>query len=84
MVSGGSEAGTRSPIKIFGNIFISFIGAGVLGLPYAFKEAGVLEGCIVLCFVGFLSFSWDIYNLYNFRYFTFSTFEVTPLGHCRY
>ena len=56
MVSGGSEGGTRSPVKIFGNIFISFIGAGVLGLPYAFKEAGVLEGCLVLCFVGFLSF----------------------------
>ena len=61
MVSGGSE-GTRSPIKIFGNIFISFIGAGVLGLPYAFKEAGVLEGCLVLCFVGILSFRLRVTN----------------------
>jgi len=34
----GSSSGTRSTIKVFGNIFISFIGAGVLGLPYAFKE----------------------------------------------
>ena len=33
MVSGSSSSseGTRSPVKIFGNIFISFIGAGVLG-----------------------------------------------------
>lgn len=40
MAVGGSSSGsgTQSPIKIFANIFISFIGAGVLGLPYAFKE----------------------------------------------
>lgn len=57
MVSSSSSGeGTRSPVKIFGNIFISFIGAGVLGLPNAFKEAGVLEGSLVLMFVGFLSF----------------------------
>lgn len=30
--------GTKSIPKIFANIFISFIGAGVLGVPYAFKE----------------------------------------------
>ena len=30
---GSSGEGTRSPVKIFGNIFISFIGAGVLGKP---------------------------------------------------
>ena len=30
--------GTNSRVKVFGNIFISFIGAGILGLPYAFKE----------------------------------------------
>jgi len=54
-ISDGGE-GTRSPVKIFGNIFISFIGAGVLGLPYAFKEAGVLEGSLILIIVGFLSF----------------------------
>ncbi len=30
--------GAKSPVKIFANIFISFVGAGVLGLPFAFKE----------------------------------------------
>ena len=34
------DEGTDSHIKIFANIFISFIGAGILGLPYAFKEVG--------------------------------------------
>ena len=32
------DEGTDSKIKVFANIFISFIGAGILGLPYAFKE----------------------------------------------
>ena len=31
-------SGARDSVKIFANIFISFIGAGVLGLPYAFKK----------------------------------------------
>lgn len=34
----GDPLGSRSTVKIFANIFISFIGAGVLGLPFAFKE----------------------------------------------
>jgi len=37
------------------NIFISFIGAGILGLPYAFKKAGLFEGAIVMIFVAFCS-----------------------------
>jgi len=35
-----SVEGTKSSVKIMANIFISFIGSGVLGLPYAFKEVG--------------------------------------------
>jgi hypothetical protein len=35
---GTTGPGSKSPVKIFANIFISFIGAGVLGLPFAFKE----------------------------------------------
>lgn len=38
IISMKNDEGTESKIKIFGNIFISFIGAGILGLPYAFKE----------------------------------------------
>ena len=37
-VGGNVSQGTKHPVKIFANIFISFIGAGVLGLPFAFKE----------------------------------------------
>ena len=38
MTGSVSTTTTRDPVKIVANIFISFIGAGVLGLPYAFKR----------------------------------------------
>ena len=38
------DEGVQSSAKIFANIFISFVGAGVLGLPYAFKEVGPFRG----------------------------------------
>ena len=36
--------GSRDTVRVVANIFISFIGAGVLGLPYAFKTSGLAEG----------------------------------------
>ncbi|CAE1281045.1 SLC36A [Acanthosepion pharaonis] len=42
-------------LSIFANIFISFIGGGVLGLPYAFREAGVIEGSVIMAVIGFIS-----------------------------
>lgn len=50
-----TDIGTRSPLKIIVNIFISFIGAGILGLPYAFKESGLLEGIFIMVLVSFFS-----------------------------
>lgn len=40
------QDGTKSIPKIFANIFIAFIGAGVLGVPYAFKE---VENIFLCC-----------------------------------
>ncbi|KAK7496453.1 hypothetical protein BaRGS_00012375 [Batillaria attramentaria] len=56
-MAGGGPAGpgSKHPVKIFANIFIAFIGAGVLGLPYAFKEAGILEGIFIMTFVAVIS-----------------------------
>lgn len=50
-----SGPGSSNPVKIFANILIAFIGAGVLGLPYAFKEAGILEGILIMSFVAVVS-----------------------------
>jgi len=55
MGPGGGSPGTKDPVKIVANIFISFIGAGVLGLPYAFKKAGLLEGALVMVFVSYFA-----------------------------
>jgi amino acid permease len=46
------DDGTDSRVKIFANIFISFIGAGILGLPYAIKESGIIEGTVIMSLVG--------------------------------
>ncbi|XP_067663949.1 uncharacterized protein [Haliotis asinina] len=55
-VGGGNlQGGSTHPLKIFASIFISFIGAGVLGLPFAFKEAGIIEGAMIMTFVGIVS-----------------------------
>ena len=53
--AGGSGGATDSVVRIVANIFISFIGAGVLGLPYAFKVAGLPEGTIIMVLVAYLS-----------------------------
>ncbi|CAG5134824.1 unnamed protein product [Candidula unifasciata] len=55
ILSQPGETGTSNLFKIYANIFIAFIGAGVLGLPYAFKEAGILEGICVMMLVAILS-----------------------------
>ncbi|XP_076039859.1 uncharacterized protein LOC143024702 [Oratosquilla oratoria] len=51
------NSGITSPTKITANVFISFIGAGMLGLPYAFKESGIIEGALIMSMVGYLSIS---------------------------
>ena len=42
-------------VKIVANIFIAFIGSGVLGLPYAFKRSGLIEGAFVMGIVAYFS-----------------------------
>ena len=45
---GGAPTGEYSKVKTFGNIFISFVGAGVLGLPYAFSMVGTAPSSLLL------------------------------------
>lgn len=42
--------------KTFGNILISIVGAGVLGLPYTFMKTGWLSGLIVLILVACVAY----------------------------
>ena len=41
--------GTASPMQVAVNIFISFVGSGMLGMPYAFSRSGWLLGILSLC-----------------------------------
>ena len=41
-------------LKVIGNTFVSFIGAGILGLPYAFSKVGVTVGCVVTAGIGII------------------------------
>ncbi|KAG0472706.1 hypothetical protein HPP92_014563 [Vanilla planifolia] len=42
--------------KTFANVFIAIVGAGVLGLPYAFKRTGWAAGTLMLLAVGALTY----------------------------
>ncbi|KAK3856408.1 hypothetical protein Pcinc_037270 [Petrolisthes cinctipes] len=57
MGMGRPVGGITSPIKMVANIFVSFIGAGMLGLPFAYKESGIMEGALIMGLVGYLSVS---------------------------
>ena len=54
-MSGWNEMSLKHYIKLFGNICISFMGAGILGLPFAFRQAGVIQGIITLLLVSTIS-----------------------------
>lgn len=47
----GMAVGSATPTQVAVNIFISFVGAGLLGLPYAFSRSGWLLGSLSLCAV---------------------------------
>ncbi len=73
-LGGGGDADVT---RIVANIFISFIGAGVLGLPYAFKEAGLVEGAIVMTLVCYLSIR-AMLLLIDCKYMLLSVVESSP------
>jgi solute carrier family 36 (proton-coupled amino acid transporter) len=49
------EEKKSSHLKALSNIFISFVGAGVLGLPHAFQRSGLVQGPLVMVMVAGLA-----------------------------
>merc|ERR1719356_1398602 len=47
----GIRQGTATPAQVSVNIFISFVGVGLLGLPYAFSRSGYVAGIVALTLV---------------------------------
>ena len=42
-------------VRAASNLFISVVGAGVLGLPYAFRRSGLVQGIIVMVIIATLN-----------------------------
>ncbi|KAH0700067.1 hypothetical protein KY284_014282 [Solanum tuberosum] len=51
----GQNQQLSSPLKTFANIFMSLVGAGVLGLPYTFKKTGCVMGSLLIISIATLS-----------------------------
>jgi hypothetical protein len=47
--------GNSTPTQVAINIFISFVGCGMLGMPYAFKKSGWILGIMTLSFMSTLN-----------------------------
>lgn len=52
----GKHPPLSSQPKTFANVFISVVGAGVLGLPYAFKRTGWIMGLLMIFSVALLTY----------------------------
>ncbi|GJP30426.1 hypothetical protein CLOM_g1390 [Closterium sp. NIES-68] len=53
---GGGSQRLSSATKTLGNLIVSIVGAGVLGLPYAFKQSGWLFALICLAAMACVSY----------------------------
>ena len=42
-------------VRAASNLFISVVGAGVLGLPYAFRRSGLIQGIVVMIVIAALN-----------------------------
>ncbi|KAL4272333.1 hypothetical protein GQ457_13G011900 [Hibiscus cannabinus] len=51
-----SPEGSASKFQTIGNIIVSIVGTGVLGLPFAFRIAGWLAGSLGVLVAGFATF----------------------------
>jgi solute carrier family 36 (proton-coupled amino acid transporter) len=52
----GRPRGTATSAQTLGNILVSIVGTGVLGLPYAFRVAGWLTGSLGVAIAGLATF----------------------------
>ncbi|KAF8075581.1 hypothetical protein N665_1079s0006 [Sinapis alba] len=57
LINSATTTGDRtSAIQTLGNIIVSIVGTGVLGLPYAFRVAGWFAGSLGVIIVGFATY----------------------------
>lgn len=64
-------------VRAASNLFISVVGAGVLGLPYAFKRSGLVLGIVVMIVIAAL-------NLHCMLLLVINLCSVCKLAVCSY
>lgn len=52
LLESSSSTGRASTAQTVGNIVVSVVGAGMLGLPFAFRTAGWVAGLLVVIIAG--------------------------------
>lgn len=70
-----SPSGTASRLQTLGNIIVSVVGTGVLGLPFAFRIAGWLAGSIGVAIVGVATFYCMLLLVCNTSLYFFSEID---------
>lgn len=56
MLSDIPEPKTRSGLGgVISNLVNSIVGAGIIGIPYAFREAGLITGLVLLALVAYMT-----------------------------
>ncbi|XP_009588848.1 amino acid transporter AVT3C-like [Nicotiana tomentosiformis] len=63
----GKTQKLSSPSKTFANIFMSLVGAGILGLPYTFKRTGWVMGFLLIISVAVLTYYCMMLLVYSRR-----------------
>ncbi|CAF1935296.1 hypothetical protein Bca4012_074507 [Brassica carinata] len=56
LLNSPSSGDRTSAIQTLGNIIVSIVGTGVLGLPYAFRVAGWFAGSLGVIIIGFATY----------------------------
>ncbi|CAL9077403.1 unnamed protein product [Musa acuminata var. zebrina] len=74
--SGYGERQMSSQPKTFANVFIAIVGAGVLGLPYAFRQTGWAAGALLLLAVAAFTFHCMILLIHTCRRVELDTFDI--------
>ena len=73
-----SSKGTASIAQTLGNIIVSVIGTGVLGLPFAFRIAGWLAGLFGVIIAGLCSYYCMLLLVSSFISLSLSPFFFPP------
>ncbi|KAJ8545128.1 hypothetical protein K7X08_017711 [Anisodus acutangulus] len=75
----GQNQQLSSSLKTFANIFMSFVGAGILGFPYTFKRTGWVMGSFLIISVAILTYYCMMLLVYSRRKLE-SQFEAVKIS----